>query len=303
MSFVFFLVLLSLAVMVWQHFRYLSIRKGIVQDMQPMLYGSDTFHAITFLKVGKDDEVLAALGSMAGEIVEGAGKVIYAGQAAFTNPSEQINVSDWDGVIMAQYPSRQSYMEASERLGYQLVMAGFEKTYTHGMIRQAFWNLVFPQILLVTRVRNLFRGKWNAEELVPATASEMSERARAESKSGGPNQTETLLRMRTVNDKAVMVFNIQKPGSVKERAMEKEYSSNMMLRFAQLAHGPMHFGQAVVLEGEAEFESVALVYYPGPGYLAELRASTFFQGIIDGKQLGDNQVVATLPVLPKLEGF
>jgi hypothetical protein len=303
MSFVLGIAFLGLAVMAWQHFRYLRIRRYSVQDKQPMFYGSDTFHAITFLKINKDDEVLAALGSMAGEIVAGAGKVIYAGQVALTNSSEQISVSDWDGVIMAQYPSRQSYEKTTERPEYRSVMAGFQKTYTHGMIRLAFWNLIFPQTMLAMRVRNLFKRKWNAEALIPATPSEISERAHAKSQSGGPNIPETLLKMRKVNDKAIVIVNLQKPGSEKERAMEKEYSSHMMLRFAQLAHGPMHFGQAVMLEGEAEFESASLVYYPGPAYFAELWASKFFQGIMDRKQLADNQSVVTLPVLSKLEGF
>ena len=35
-------------VMLWQHLRYLRARRNIVQDRQPMLYSTDSFHVITF---------------------------------------------------------------------------------------------------------------------------------------------------------------------------------------------------------------------------------------------------------------
>ncbi len=74
----------------------------------------------------------------------------------------------------------------------------------------------------------------------------------------------------------------------------------MLTRMGRTVNGPMHIGSAVTIEGEAVFDSVAIVYYPGVSYFAELLASRFFQGIIGDKQLGDTQAVATVPILSLL---
>ena len=68
----------------------------------------------------------------------------------------------------------------------------------------------------------------------------------------------------------------------------------------RLAHGPMHMGSAVTLEGDASFKTVAIVYYPGVSYFAKLVSSRFFLGIIGDKQLGDTQAVPTVPILSRL---
>ena len=41
----------AVGVGVWQHRRYLKARREIVQDQQPVLYPSRTFHALIYLKV------------------------------------------------------------------------------------------------------------------------------------------------------------------------------------------------------------------------------------------------------------
>jgi len=73
-----------------------------------------------------------------------------------------------------------------------------------------------------------------------------------------------------------------------------------LTRMAALAHGPMHLGSAVPVEGDAQFDDVVIVYYPGVDYFSHLVRSRFFQGIIGDKQLGDTLVVLTVPILSRL---
>jgi hypothetical protein len=74
----------------------------------------------------------------------------------------------------------------------------------------------------------------------------------------------------------------------------------MMGLMAEMGIGPTHVGAAVTLEGEADFDNVAIVYYPGVEFFAELLQSEFFTGIVGGKQLGDTLSSPTVPLLPHL---
>ena len=64
------------------------------------------------------------------------------------------------------------------------------------------------------------------------------------------------------------------------------------LRDAQLA--------GVALEGDADFDRVVLVYYPGVEYFVDMVQSEFYTGIFGGKQLGDNLSTPTVPILQHL---
>ena len=67
------------------------------------------------------------------------------------------------------------------------------------------------------------------------------------------------------------------------------------------ALGPVIFvGLYALGEGEADFDNIAIVYYPGVEYFAELLQSEFFTGIVGGKQLGDTLSSPTVPLLPHL---
>ena len=59
-------------------------------------------------------------------------------------------------------------------------------------------------------------------------------------------------------------------------------------------------GRCVTLEGDAEFETVAIVYYPGIDYFLSLMQSKFYNGIFGGKQLGDTLAIPTVPILDRL---
>ena len=290
-------VIIIIGVIAWQHFRYLKIRRDIVQDRQPMLYGADTFHVVTFIKLAQGKDIIESLSMFAGQVKSiGLGKIIYAGQAVFTNPSAQIGESDWDAVMMVQYPSRKKYEAAASAVEYQSALNGFSKTYTHGMRRPAALNLILPQVLLVRCLKDILKGNWRTEKLEPAQVSEVAVEAGA-----ARGIVDRILSMSSVNDKALVIFNLTRAGTPEQQASDRIYTSNMLTRMARLSHGPMHMGSAVILEGDAKLEDVSIVYYPGPRYFAELVQSRFFQGIIGSKQLGDSQSVPTVPVLSLLE--
>ena len=291
------LLLLLALTMAWQHVRYLRARRDVVQDRQPILHSPRRFHVITFLDVPEGGDVVEAVGRLRREIeASGAAQVVYAGQAAaFTLASSQLGPRSWDAVVLVQYPSRERY--AAEAKGERLrkALAEFADTYSHGMQRNPVVNLLLPQALLALRFFDVARGHWNVEPLVPMPPSEQPER-RAEVEA----RVADLLRLRAVNDEALVVFNLTLPGTPEQRAADRSYGLKMITRMAGLAHGPMHVGSAVTLEGDARFQSVVIVYYPGVSYFAELVQSRFFQGIIGDKQLGDTQAVPTVPILAQL---
>ncbi len=99
---------------------------------------------------------------------------------------------------------------------------------------------------------------------------------------------------------ACVVLNFIRHGSADQRAANSGYASAMLSLMAEMGNGPIHIGRAVTLEGDARFDEVAIVYYPGVDYFADMVQSEFFTGIIGGKQLGDTLSAPTVPLLPHL---
>ncbi len=85
-------------------------------------------------------------------------------------------------------------------------------------------------------------------------------------------------------------MNLQKHGSAEQRASDGAYGNRMMDGMAEGGYGPMHLG----------LDQVVLVHYLGVEFFADLARSTFFQGIIGGKSLGDTQTNLTVPILDRL---
>ena len=96
-----------------------------------------------------------------------------------------------------------------------------------------------------------------------------------------------------------MIVNLLAAGTPEQRAADAAYGRRMAGLFAQGGFGPMHMGRAVRLEGDARFDRVALVYYPGVDFMRALIRSSFMAGIIGGKQPGDSLAVLTLPILAR----
>jgi hypothetical protein len=109
-----------------------------------------------------------------------------------------------------------------------------------------------------------------------------------------------LLANREYGEGACVVLNFIKNGSREQRDANAGYGYEMMGLMAEMGIGPTHMGKAVTLEGDAEFDGVAIVYYPGVEFFAEMVQSEFFTGIAGGKQLGDTLSSPSVPLLPHL---
>ena len=284
-----------LSACLWQHSRYLKIRREIVQDQQPMLYPGQTFHAVIYLKVESGEDVIGAARSLR-PVLESpnAGTIVYAGQAGCSLVrSEQVD-NDWDAVLLVQYESRQAFDAARDRAEQREALAGFERVYIHGFQRSALINLMIPQSLLKLRVTDILRRTPSSLPFVPVgdhtfpSQKVMIEEAKA------------LDTLRHLCEDAVVVFNLIKPGDAVQRAADRAYTQSLRSAMAERDHGSMHVGRAVTVEGDAEFSAVAIVYYPGITYLQNMLGSTFMNRIGEGKQQGDSLAVVTVPFLSTL---
>ncbi len=285
-------LVLLLGVMAWQHHVYWSARRNVLQDAQALLHSSDVFHVVTFVEIGDDADPIDELSRLVRAIEAAGGELVYAGRAAFTLTSPSIGEHDWDAALLVQYASRQAYDQAAADSGVRDAFARLPESYSHGTQRAAFLNLMVPQALLGLWLTDVVRGRWSAAPLEPAPYEEWN----AERRESIRAAIDGLRELRGVNDEALLVFNVAKAGTAEQQEADRAYGLTMLRRMAAGSHGPMHVGRAVVLEGDAEFEQVVLVYYPGPGYFADLIGSSFFHGIIGDKRLADNQSVPTVPI-------
>jgi hypothetical protein len=97
-----------------------------------------------------------------------------------------------------------------------------------------------------------------------------------------------------------VVLNFIKDGNAEQQAANAGYGRAMTGLMAETGSGPMHIGPAVTLEGGADFDQVAIVFYPGTDFFADMIESEFYTGISGGKQLGDTLASPSVPLLPHL---
>jgi hypothetical protein len=109
-----------------------------------------------------------------------------------------------------------------------------------------------------------------------------------------------LLAAREYGAHAVVVANLLREGTAANAAADRRYTAQMFGVMAEGVHGPMHVGAAVPLAPGDEFDRVALVYYPGVQYFADMLRSRFYREIVGDKQLADTQASITVPVLDRL---
>lgn len=292
------LVLLSVVgASLWQEARYLRIRREVVQDRQPILHG-DVFHVLTLLELAPGGDLFGAVRKLR-DVVEtgGGGRVVYAGKVALDALSSAQLVEHfggtvrWSAVVLVQYASRADWERASASGAVREALGAFARSYSTGMERSAAQNLALPLVLLWVRARQIATG---------APSHFPFERA--------PDLPEIVERLaiprltaeREFGRHAAVVVNLNREGTADEQAADRGYVSEMFGLMAEGVHGPMHVGRAVRLEGEAEFDRVALVYYPGVDYFADMARSHFYRGIVGGKQLGDAQASITVPILDRL---
>ncbi|HUO89048.1 MAG TPA: hypothetical protein VMU08_07730 [Rhizomicrobium sp.] len=282
----------AIVAVLWQNAHYLYARRTFVQDRQAMFYSGDVFHVVTFLKTRPGVDPIAALRAFRHETA-GAGQWIYAGLAVVNVPSARIGPVEWSAVTLVQYPSRAAYESEAASPGYKHALAAFERSYAEGARRSAAENLLLPQILLVRRILRVLSFARSSYPFTPADATDIPERGR---------RMMAALRAQAagLGSHAAVVVNLQKRGTPAQEAADARYVRAMTDLMAERGYGPMHLAKAEALPGDCEFDRVAIVYYPGTGFFADMFGSTFYQGIYRDKQLDDNQSTITVPVLDLL---
>jgi hypothetical protein len=287
-----FIAAATIAAAGWQHLRYRNARRGPVQDQQSLLYGSSVFHVLTFVAAGEGADPMEPLRKLRVDL-EGTGqaKMVYAGRSAPLGlSSSQLGEAAWDAVVLVQYPSRGVFDSIASSSSYQAALAKFSKSYSHGLDRGVLLNLGLPVALLGARIYDVITRKPNRLPFQPAPLEQLEERTRGD-------RFAELDSLRQYSEDALVVVNLLKNGTAEQQSADRGYGLAMAGLFAEGVHGPMHFGKAVRVEGDAEFDRVALVYYPGIDYMQRMIRSTFFNGIVGGKQPGDTMAVPTVPVL------
>ena len=287
------------AALAWQHARYQRLRREVVQDRQAAWYPAQAFHVVTYLQAPPGADVLAEVGALRRAVeADGQAQMVYAGRAAFTAiESAQVAPAAWDAVVVVQYPSRAAYDAARTAPAQRAALARFARTYAHGFTRDRLTNLGIPPLLLGLRVRDLALGRPPRYPFTPLDAAELAARPGAAERAG---RVEQLHGLKAYDADAVVIVNLLRHGTPEQQAADQAYGFAMAGLFAEQAHGPMHMGRAVTLEGEAQFDRVAIVYYPGVDYFIAMARSTFFNGIVGDKQPGDTLAVPTVPILDQL---
>ncbi len=293
------------AAVVWQQMRYLHARRDIVHDTQPLMYSGGVFHVLTFLYYdagatsGADDGDGALFAAMrdlrAAAESAGDAHVVYAGKVAVNALASKQLVDRFDGevpwsaVLLTQFDSRAAADRIMAGEDYRQASARFSYTYACGMQRPRWLNLGFPVVLLGKRLIQIVTRAPSHFPFVPAQPNPAIEL-----------RATKLLGALDYGERAVVVANLLREGTSENAAADRQYTQQMFGLMAEGVHGPMHIGVAVPLEAGDRFDRVALVYYPGVQYFADMMRSRFYRGIVGDKQLGDTQASITLPVLDRL---
>jgi hypothetical protein len=283
---------------VLQHLRYLDIRRDLAMDNQEMLYASESLHVVTVLKLETGQDLLDGVGAFV-EATEAQGaSVVYAGRIAVNAlKSAQIPPEEWDAFVLAQFPSRADYDAASAEPVYQAARSQFRNSYSLGMHRPAPLNLGLPIMFLGLRILDVITLE---PARFPFTAVEVPERYRTPEAEERERLVGSLRASGEFGRDACVVLNFIKDGNAEQQAANAGYGRAMTGLMAETGSGPMHIGPAVTLEGGADFDQVAIVFYPGTDFFADMIESEFYTGISGGKQLGDTLASPSVPLLPHL---
>ena len=299
--FLFLVVGLGAAVIagVWQHLRYLRVRRERVEDRQPLFYAGATFHTVTLLKaearLGREGELEAIRALRDAIEAPGGGRVVYAGVVGMTMMSSTQIANDWSAVVLAQYPSRDAFDRHRKAEGVRHVLDGCERSYVHGFQRSALANLLIPIGLGVLRLRDIVLRREPILPFKPVADEDVLPLIQLKRK-----EILKLDDYRDIRDDAIVIVNLIQPGNSEQRTADRAYALEMMRGMAEGGYGPMHMGRAISVEGEHRFKQFVAVYYPGIDHMHAMIGSAFMNRIGPGKQLGDTLALATIPVLSKL---
>ena len=278
--------------MIWQHSRYLAVRRDLAHDRQEIWHSSSAFHAVVFLAVEPGADPLEAVRALK-RATENEARWIYAGQCISSGlQSAQIGKKDWSAIALLEYPSREAFDTHARSEAFQEARSRFAEVYVQGFERSSLISALIPQALLALRLG----------QLVTFQPSHFPFQ-RAEGMDDFPDAEEMAARMRSAREfgsEAIMVVNLIRQGSSEQSAANRNYVLRMMGAMAEGGYGVMHMGRAVQVERDYEFDSVGIVFYPGVDFFADMSRSEFFQGVIGDKQLGDTQATITVPILDRL---
>ncbi len=293
-----FLVLMFLAgAGVAQHRHYMKARRDAVADRQDPFHAASAFHVATLVRLAPGQKLLPGVRSLV-EATEGeGGYVVYAGKiVGVALQSSQLPEVAWDAFVLAQYPSREVYDAAAASPGLEKARAAFADSYAQGLQRSRALNLAIPIGLLGLRAVDVVRRPPERYPFQPGDLSELPPEAREQRE----RMVKALEANREYGRDALVVLNFIQAGTPEQQAADRAYGFEMLSLMAKRGYGPMHMGRAVTLEGDARFDNVAIVYYPGVDYFADMIQSEFFLGIVGNKQLGDSLAAPSVPLLPHL---
>jgi len=291
------LLAVALVAIAAQEYRYFETRRNVVADRQAIFHSSSVFHVATLLTLSPEQELLPAVGSFTDASEKAGGHVVYAGKSFRSGSSPQVADEPWDAFVLVEFESQDAYERAAADPAYQRARARFASSYAHGMQRSAAFNLFIPIVLLAKRVGDYATFTPNRYPFEPA---EIPADVPAEVLEQRDELLERMGANREYGRDAVVILNFLKEGDPAEREAMSGYGEAMFDLMAETGNGPVHFGRAVTVEGDAVFDNVAIVYYPGVEYLAEMVQSRYFIGIFGGKQLNDSLALMTVPLLPHL---
>ncbi len=291
------LLVVALAAITAQEYRYAKLRHDVVADRQAIFHSASVFHVVTLLTLSTEQELLSAVGSFVDVSEDVGGHIVYAGKVFQSGSSRQVADENWHAFVLVQFPSQDAYVKVEEDPAYQQARAQFASSYAHGMQRSATFNLFIPVVLLSKRVTDYVTFTPNR---YPFERVELSDDLPAEVSDQRDLLLERLAANREYGRDAVVILNFHKEGDTSERESMGDYGDAMFDLMAESGNGPVHLGRGVTVEGDASFDNVVIVYYPGVDYLAEMLHSKYFIGIIGGKRLGDAMGMLSVPLLPHL---
>ena len=77
-------------------------------------------------------------------------------------------------------------------------------------------------------------------------------------------QIATRLRAESeLGSRGIVIVNLVKNGTREQQKANRRYAIAMFGAMAEGGYGPMHLGKSVQVEKDYDFDTVALVYYPG----------------------------------------
>ena len=285
-----------------QEWRYHRKRRDIVMDKQPLFHSAKALHVITALKLGPDQALLPGVRAFVDGLEAAGALVVYAGKSVITGTqSSQLPAVEWDAFVVTQFASRESWDEVAASDAYAELQAGFGNTWSIGMQRNRVQNLLLPVALLAMRARQIITGEEARFPFVPSEDPKVLEARDGVDPAQRRMFLEHVVRENAqYSENAMVIVNFQKDGSASQKKADAGYNHEMVSLMAEVGHGPVHIGDAVSLEGDADFDRVVLVYYPGVKYFTDMVQSKFYTGIFGEKQLGDTLSTPTVPILQHL---